>query len=135
MNKRRTTPRSAKEENVNVLVPPQAPQNPQVPIEEGFMSNVEITTAIQSITQVLATQVTRETTVQVNPNARITDSMIMNSTRMNPPTFFVSKVEEDPQRFIDEVLKVLDAMDVSSEEKVKLATYQLKDVDQVWYEQ
>lgn len=28
-------------------------------------------------------------------------------TRMNPPKFHGSKVEEDPQKFIDEVYKVL----------------------------
>ena len=53
---------------------------------------------------------------------------------MNPPTFFGSKVDEDPQGFIDEVFKVLDVMGVSSQEKVELAAYQLKDVSQVWYE-
>ena len=42
---------------------------------------------------------------------------------------------EDPQGFIDEVFKVLDSMGVSSQEKVELTAYQLKDVAQVWYEQ
>ena len=44
------------------------------------------------------------------------------------PTFYKSKVDEDPQGLIDEVFKVLDAMDVSSQEKAELAAYQLKDV-------
>ncbi|XP_069145557.1 uncharacterized protein [Solanum lycopersicum] len=51
---------------------------------------------------------------------------------MNPPTFFGSKVEEDPQGFIDEVFKVLDAMGVSYRKKVELVASQLKDVVQVW---
>ena len=54
---------------------------------------------------------------------------------MNPPTFFGPKVQEDPQGFIDEVFKVLDAMCVSPQEKAELAAYQLKNVAQVWYEQ
>ena len=33
---------------------------------------------------------------------------------MNSATFYGSKVEEDPQGFIDEVFKVLDDMGVSS---------------------
>ncbi|WMV13729.1 hypothetical protein MTR67_007114, partial [Solanum verrucosum] len=53
---------------------------------------------------------------------------------MNPPKFYGSKVKEDPQRFIDEVYKVLAIMGVYMEEKVELATYQLKDVSQVWYD-
>ncbi|KAH0775084.1 hypothetical protein KY290_012221 [Solanum tuberosum] len=106
MNTRRNNARRAGEENVNVAIPPQAPQNPQVPIEEGAMSNVEIRSAIHNLTQVLATQVARD-----------------------------ARVEEDTQGFIDEVFKVLEAMGVSSQEKVELAAYQLKDVAQVWYEQ
>ena len=77
------------------------------------MSNVAIKATIHSLTQVLSTQVARDTSVQVNLNASIITSKIRDFTRMNPLTFFNSKVEEDPQGFIDEVFKVLDAMDVS----------------------
>uniref|UniRef100_M1DTA6 Uncharacterized protein n=1 Tax=Solanum tuberosum TaxID=4113 RepID=M1DTA6_SOLTU len=52
MNIRMNSVRRANEENVNEAVPPQAPQNPQVPIEEGAMSNVEIGSAIHNLTQV-----------------------------------------------------------------------------------
>ena len=34
-------------------------------------------------------------------------------TRMNPPTLYGSKVDEDPQEFINEVYKILYAMLVS----------------------
>ena len=54
---------------------------------------------------------------------------------MNPPTFFGSKMEEDPQGFIDEVFKILDAMGVSYQEQADLAAYQLEDLDRVWYDQ
>ena len=50
MNTRRTNARRAEEENVNEKVPPKAPQNPHVPIEEGSISNVEIRLAIHSLT-------------------------------------------------------------------------------------
>ena len=83
----------------------------------------------------LATQVARDSRVQVKPNHNTTASRISDFTRMNPPTLYGSKVEEDPQRFIDEVLKFLDANGVSSHKKAELATYQLKNVVQVWYEQ
>lgn len=55
--------------------------------------------------------------------------------RMNPPKFSGSKVEEDPNGFIEEVYKVLVIMEVTSIEKEELAAYQLKDVAQIWYEQ
>ena len=92
---------------MNKANPPPTPQNPQVPIEEGAMSNVEIRDAIHSLTQLLATQSCR---VQVNPNSSTTISRIRDFARMNPPTFFFSKMEEDLQGFIDEVFKVIYAM-------------------------
>ena len=54
---------------------------------------------------------------------------------MNPPTFYGSMVEEDPQEFIDEVYKILLDMGLSKSEKAELATYQLKDVSQACYVQ
>ena len=76
---------------------------------------MEIRSDIHSLTQVLGTQVSRDARVQRNPNDNTTSSRIRDFTRMNPPTFFGSRVEEDPQGFIDEVFKVLDAMGFSSQ--------------------
>ncbi|XP_049349486.1 uncharacterized protein LOC125814080 [Solanum verrucosum] len=67
MDRRRNIARRTDEESVNEAVPPQAPQNRQVPIEEGAMSNVEIRSAIHNLTQVLATQVARDARVKVFP--------------------------------------------------------------------
>ena len=92
MNTRRNNARRDGDENLNQVIPPQAPQKYQVPIEEGAMSNVEIRSAIHSLTQVLATQFSRDTRVQVNPNVNTTPSRIRDFTRMNPPTFYGSKV-------------------------------------------
>ncbi|TMX01927.1 hypothetical protein EJD97_023114 [Solanum chilense] len=88
MNTRRNNDRRFGEENLNEVVPPLGLQNPQVPIEEGASYNVDIRSAIDSLTQVLFTQVCRDATV-----------------------------EDDPQGFIDEVFKVLDAKGVSYQEK------------------
>ena len=88
---------------MNEVFPPLAPQNPPIPFKEGAMSNVEITADILSFTGVLATQFARDARVQVNPNAGTMASTIRDFTRMNPPTFFGSKVEEDPQWFIVKV--------------------------------
>lgn len=99
---------------MNEVVHPQAPQNPGVPIEEGVLCNVEIRETIHRLTQGVATRVAWDTRVQVNLNSIITASRIRDFERMNLTTFFSSKVEKDPQDFIDEVLKVLEVMGVSS---------------------
>ncbi|XP_049358595.1 uncharacterized protein LOC125823240 [Solanum verrucosum] len=54
---------------------------------------------------------------------------------MNPPEFYGSKVEEDPNGFIEEVYKILAIIGVTSRDKAELAAYQLKDVAQMRYEQ
>ena len=54
---------------------------------------------------------------------------------MNPPIFFSFKVGEDTQDFLDVVYRIVNAMGVNSKEKVELASYQLKDVYQVWITQ
>ena len=62
-------------------------------------------------------------------------SRLRDFTRMNPPTFYQSKVEEDPQEFIDEIYKILHVMGLITSEKDDLDTYQLKDVAQICYVQ
>ena len=54
-------------------------------------------------------------------------------SRMNPPTFYGSNVEEDHQEFIDKIYKILYAMGLTSSEKAELATYKLKYMAQTWY--
>ena len=68
------------------------------------------------------------------PNASTTASRIREFMRMNPPTFHGTNVDEDPQGFIDEVLKMVDAIGVTPREKAELGAYQLKYVAQVWFE-
>ena len=62
-------------------------------------------------------------------------SRLRNFVRMNPPIFLGSKVGEDPQDFLNCVYNVLSAMEVTSREKSKLASYQLRQVAQVCYTQ
>ncbi|XP_069145902.1 uncharacterized protein [Solanum lycopersicum] len=59
-------------------------------------------------------------------------SCLRDFTRMNPPNFYGSKVEEDSQEFIGEIYKILYAIRLSTSEKAELDTYQLKDVAQNW---
>ena len=44
-------------------------------------------------------------------------------------------MNDDPQEFLDIVYTVLSAMGVTSRQKVELASYQLRNVSQIWYTQ
>lgn len=48
--------------------------------------------------------------------------------RLSPPVFTSSKVEEDPQHFIDEIEKIFRVMHATNVEGVEFAAYQLKHV-------
>ncbi|WMV46728.1 hypothetical protein MTR67_040113 [Solanum verrucosum] len=71
----------------------------------------------------------------MNLNVGMTTTRISNFTRINPLDFHGSKVDEDPHEFIDDAYKIIEIMGVSMVEKVELATYQLKGVAKVWFNQ
>ncbi|XP_049410628.1 uncharacterized protein LOC125873823 [Solanum stenotomum] len=62
-------------------------------------------------------------------------SRLRDFARLNPHKFLGSNVGEDPQEFVEDVYKIIDAMVVTSVEKAELASYQLKSMAQVWYTQ
>ncbi|WMV29843.1 hypothetical protein MTR67_023228 [Solanum verrucosum] len=128
---------------------PQVPLDEQAPVDPANVTQAEFRAYMQMISQAMTAQTqamtiqaktitaqaTRDVRAHVNPNAGTPASRIRDFTSMNPSTLYGSKVDEDSQDFIDKVFKVVDNMGVSSQEKAKLATYQLKDVAQVWFDQ
>ena len=54
---------------------------------------------------------------------------------MNPPEFLGAQTNEDPQNFLDKIKKIFKVMQVTGNDRVKLASYQLKDVAHIWYTQ
>ncbi|XP_049368009.1 uncharacterized protein LOC125832866 [Solanum verrucosum] len=132
----RANPRRAKQENVDGGVPPQGLQGDQVPIgnQENevpvvppAMTNEEIRAAFLTLDQAMTAQANRDVGLRVNANESTVASRFRDFVRMNPPNFLGSRVEEDPQEFLDEIYKIVDAMGVSSREKAELASYQLKE--------
>ena len=60
-----------------------------------------------------------------NPIGGLCAYRIIEFLKMNPLEFTGSKVEEDPNGFIDEVYKTFAIIGLTSREKAELAAYQL----------
>ena len=106
------------------------------------MTNGEIISTFVSLAQSMTTQaqamraqVIIEIGSRVQPSASTTDSRLRDFMRMNPHMFYGSKVNEDPQYFIEKVYNIIYVMGLTLNEKSELASYQLKDVTQTWYTQ
>ena len=79
----------------------------------------------------IRTQTTRYGAQRQDARASTMAKTLRYFTRMNPPVYFGSRTNEDRHEFMDEVHKKFYAMGVNEEDKVKLVSYQLKDMAQV----
>ena len=108
-------------------------------IRDAFLHmDLAITTQAQAATtksQAMTAQANRQVVPRPNNQVSTMTFHLRNFTMINPPTFYGSKVEEDPQELINENYKILYAMGLSTSEKAELSTYKLKDVALTWYVQ
>ena len=77
-----------------------------------------------SLAQTLTTQSNRGEVAPANPVARMGATNVWDFMRINPPEYYISKIYEDPDSYIDEEYKVLAIMGVSSIEKAELTAYE-----------
>uniref|UniRef100_M1DMG2 Gag-pol protein n=1 Tax=Solanum tuberosum TaxID=4113 RepID=M1DMG2_SOLTU len=87
------------------------------------------------LAQSVANQNNQRAPVPENANVGSAVVRVRDFVRMNPPEFVGSQVREDIQNFIDEVKKIFVVMHVTGNDRVELASYQLKDVAHSWYSQ
>ncbi|WP_353805582.1 hypothetical protein, partial [Acinetobacter baumannii] len=80
------------------------PFTDQAIMDAPFQMAQANTTQVQAATtqsQAMMTQANWEVVPRAHQQVATMASRLRDFTRMNPPTFYVSKVEEDPQEFID----------------------------------
>src|SRR5688572_18746514 len=121
-------PRGQRGVNVN--------QEEQVLHDNNVPENEEVSNEVPALdVNAALAQMANAITMQASHNMTTPASRIRDFTRMNPPVFYGSKVEEDPQEFIEQLLKIVNIMGVTPIEKAELARYQLQGVAQEWYSQ
>ena len=69
----------------------------------------------------------------INENSGSVAARVRDFVRMNPLEFLRSQANEDPQNFLDEMKKIFEVMQVTRNDRVELASYQLKDIAHIWY--
>lgn len=101
----------------------QVAANDQILVNPPVMTDGEVRSSLfkmsQAITthaQAITTQANREVVPREN-HASTSASFLRDFTRINPPLYFGSKVDEDPKDILDEVYKILFPMRLSTIEK------------------
>ena len=69
----------------------------------------------------------------VNENGGSVAARVHDFVRMNLPEFLGSQTNENPQNFLDEIKKIFETMQVTGNDRLKVESYQFKDVAHIWY--
>ncbi|XP_049397329.1 uncharacterized protein LOC125861485 [Solanum stenotomum] len=107
------------------------PNAPQVKAQ-GEVTNGELRNVIRMLNQVVTNQAGQQ---RGNRQDVADTSRIREFFRLNSPYFTGSSVNEDSKNFAKQLHKGFEVMHVVDVERVGIATYQLKVVARVWYDQ
>ena len=83
----------------------------------------------------MANQNNKWVEAQVNANGGLIAARVHDFVKMNPPEFLGSQTSEGPQNFQDKIKKIFEVMQFTGNDRVELTSYQLNDVDHIWYTQ
>ena len=114
--------------------PPPAPEIrvPDPPAPQPGAEDRAMREAVQLLTRLVAGQVQRQ---GAGDDAGGRDSQRARYfLSCNPPEYFGSKPEEDPQEFIRDMRRTLQLVRASATESVEMASYRLHDIAANWYE-
>ena len=73
----------------------------EVPEVHPELTNREIREDLVTLDQAVTTQINLSIVPRVNVVERTITSRLIDFVRINPPIYFVSKVGEDPEEFVD----------------------------------
>ena len=121
------TPRRPNARNANAR---NAKADPPAPDQD--VSNAEFRNVIQMLSKSMINQ-NNWVHAYVNENGGSVAARVCDIVRMNPYEFLGSQTNEDPQNFLDEMKKIFEVMQVTRNDRVELASYQLKDIAHIWY--
>ncbi|XP_060204126.1 reduced viability upon starvation protein 167-like [Lycium barbarum] len=115
--------------------PPPAPAVPvpEPPAPRPGTEDQSMREAVQLLTRLVAGQVQGHG-LGGDRAVRRDSSRAREFLTCNPPEFFGTKPEEDPEEFVRKMRRTLDLINASETESVALASYRLYDVAANWYE-
>ena len=114
---------------------PPAPEAPtsEPPAPQSGAEDRAMRDAVQLLTRLVADQARRHG-LGVDHADRSDSLRARDFLSCNPPEFFGSRPQDDPQEFIRQMQRTLRIIKASETESVELATYRLRDVAINWYE-
>ena len=110
-------------------------QNVAPPVLYQEVSNAQFKNAIQMLVWSIANKKNQWVQAPLNANDGPEAPRVSDFVSINPLEFFGLGTGEDPLNFSEEIKNIFKVMQVTGNDRIELATYQLKDVSHIWHTQ